>query len=88
MAKSDPLAESPPALLKDHINANSIDVLAGLIKGYQPDFPDDKFRVMAMSQLESMPLKTRVNHLSNVLAVLLVEDFSVNAKWLKQVAAH
>ncbi|AFI84219.1 DNA alkylation repair protein [Methylophaga nitratireducenticrescens] len=88
MAKSDPLAESPPALLKDYINANSIEALAGLIKQYKPDFPDDKFRTMAMFQLEPMSLKTRVNHISDVLAVLLVDDFSVNAKWLKQVAEH
>ena len=88
MAKSDPLAEATPALLKDHINVNSIEVLAGIIKQYQPEFPDDKFRAMAMFQLESMPLKTRVNHLSEVLAELLVDDFSVNAKWLKQVAEH
>ena len=49
MAKSDPLAESTPALLKDHINAKSIETLAGLIKQYQPDFPDNKFRAMALS---------------------------------------
>ncbi len=88
MAESDQLAEVPPALLKDHINANSIQALAGLIKQYQPEFPDDKFRAMATFQLESMPLKTRVKHLSDVLAVLLVEDISGNAKWLKQVAEH
>ncbi|WP_296591018.1 DNA alkylation repair protein [Methylophaga sp.] len=88
MAKSDLLAESTPALLKDHINAKSIETLAGLIKQYQPDFPDNKFRAMAIYQLDGMSLKARVNHLSEVLAVLLVNDFSVNAKWLKQIAEH
>ncbi len=64
MAKSDLLAESTPALLKDHINAKSIEALAVLIKQYQPDFPDNKFRAMAIYQLDGMSLKARVNHLS------------------------
>lgn len=87
MTQPEHVAEANAAsLLKDHINRQSITQLAGLIKRYQVDFPVADFIEQANEQLELMPLKARVTHLSTVLATLLVDDYSQNAHWLKQLA--
>ena len=87
MEKSDMPAETNAApLLKDHINAGSIEILARLIKQYKPSFPADEFIQKSTDDLEAKPLKSRVSHLSTVLTELLIEDYSDTAKWLKQLA--
>lgn len=87
MANFELSAKSSRApLLKDHINPKSIEILAQLIKQYQPHFPAHKFIGRATYQLEVMGLKARVSHLSELLTDLLEDDYEHNAKWLKQLA--
>lgn len=87
MVSSEVSAESNTApLLKDHINPQNIRLLAELIKQYQPVFPTENFIKLTTHQLDAMPLKTRVVHISQALATFLVDDYAENAKWLKQLA--
>jgi len=87
MVKSDMSAESNAApLLKDYINAESIKTLARIIRQHQPLFPAQEFIDKSTYDLDSMPLKSRVNHLSSVLADLWLEDYADTAIWLKQLA--
>jgi 3-methyladenine DNA glycosylase AlkC len=87
MASSELSTASDTApLLKDHINPNAIERLAELIQQFQPAFPAKDFVKQATDNLESMPLKTRVSHLSKILDTLLDDNYAVNAQWLKQLA--
>lgn len=75
-------------LLKDHINPHSIRFLSERISECHPDFPAETFIARANSKLDAMALKARISHLSESLAIVLPDDYSHNAKWLKQLACN
>lgn len=87
MVSSEASAESNSApLLKDHINPQNIRLLAELIKQHQPAFPAEDFIQATTQRLHDMPLKTRVEHISQGLATFMVNDYAQNANWLKLLA--
>ncbi len=79
---------SQQRLMKEGLGVDAVaridHVLSILIK----DFPSYDFKVSALTGLESLELKQRVNHLIDVLAQYLPNDFQSVATILLQVKQH
>jgi len=72
-------------LMKDGLDKQAVNRIAGSLVQVLPDFPVDSFIKQALDGLDQLELKARVNHLIEVLSRFLPADFTITATILKDI---
>lgn len=75
-------------LMKDGLSKDAIARIADVLLLINEDFPSQQFIQAALTGLEQLELKQRVNHIIKVLADFLPSDFQSTAEILLQVKRH
>ncbi len=79
---------SEQQLMKEGLGADSIARIANVLSTIIDGFPSQSFKEVALSGLDTLELKQRVDHLIAVLAKFLPPDFQSAAIILLQVKQH
>jgi 3-methyladenine DNA glycosylase AlkC len=79
---------SEQQLMKEGLGEDAIARIANVLSTIVDDFPSGSFKEAALSSLEELELKQRVDHLIIVLAKFLPTDFNLAVAILLQVKQH
>lgn len=74
--------------MKEGLGAAAIARIAQVLADVIDDFPSQQFKLVALTGLEQLELKQRVNHIIAVLADFLPDDFQSTADYFLQLKPH
>ena len=80
--------EKPPLLMKDHLGEHAVCHIAAALLSAGASFDEKKFIKHALSSLDQLELKARVQHIISVMAMHLPTSFPEAAKILHRIKEH